>query len=353
MSSIVVNTIYSPLKLNGTADDTLSNNVAKIETIQFAKVAKRPWRIAFLFPHLKDPYWIGSNYGVISEAKRLGIQADIFVAKGYNDLMGQLSAMDEAIAGNYDAIVISPISLTANNASILKAKAMGIPIFQMGNDSTSGALTSKITSSLKDMGLKAMQWVVEDAQRRGLTAINIALLPGPEDAGWVKGEVDGTMEIIKNARIKIKLLAIKYGDSDRILQTQLARKMLFQFGENLHYVIGCSGCAPAVIQPLNELQLQNKISIVAYDLTQEIKEHIRKGHIKAAADTKAVSQAKVAIHTAINFLENRHVIMPHTILIPIDLVDANNFKTYPFQTSLAPFRYTPQIFYKPKNKLLH
>lgn len=344
---ISIHTIYAPLKANSTADEALATSEVKTELLRIAKPAKRPWRIAFLFPHLKDPYWIGSNYGVINEAKRLGIETDIFIAKGYNDLIGQISAMDEAIAAHYDAIVISPISLTANNPSIAKAKAMGVPVFQMANDSTSDALTTKITSSLKGMGVKAMQWVVEDAKKRGLSTINIALLPGPEDAGWVKGEVDGTIETIKNADMKINLVAIKYGDSDRIIQAQLARKLLFQFGDKLHYLIGCTGCAPAAIDPLNELKLQNKIKIVAYDLTQEIKEHIRKGNIKAAADTKAVSQARVTMNTVVNYLENPKAAIPHTILVPLGLVDADNFNVYPFNTSIAPLNYTPKLFYKP------
>jgi protein TorT len=344
---IEIHTIYTALKANSTADEALATSEVKTEFLKIMKSAKRPWRIAFIFPHLKDPYWIGSNYGVMSEAKRLGVEVDIFVAKGYNDLIGQITRMDEAIALHYDAIVISPISLTANNPSIIKAKTMGVPIFQMSNDSTSDALTTKITSSLKGMGVKAMQWVIEDAQRRGLSTINIALLPGPEDAGWVKGEVDGNKETIKNSNIKINLVAIRYGDSDRIIQTQLARNLLFQFGDKLNYLIGCTGCAPAAIFPLNELKLQKKIKIVAYDLTQEIKEHIRKGNIKAAADTKAVSQARVTMNTVVNYLENRNATMPHTILIPLGLVDEYNFKNYPFNTSIAPLNYSPLLSYKP------
>ena len=115
-------------------------------------------------------------------------------------------------------------------------------------------------------------------------------------------------------------------------------------GINLHYLIGCTGCAPAAIAPLNELKLQNKIKIVAYDLTQEIKEHIRKGNIKAAADTKAVSQARVTMNTVVNYLENPNATIPHTILIPLGLVDADNFNVYPFNTSIAPLNYTPQLF---------
>ena len=43
--------------------------------------------------------------------------------------------MDEAIAAKYDAIVVSPISMTANNLSIAKARAAGIPVLELANDS--------------------------------------------------------------------------------------------------------------------------------------------------------------------------------------------------------------------------
>lgn len=347
IAPISIDAIYSPLKADSTADEALMTGTVKKEVIHMTTPASRPWRIAFLFPHLKDPYWIGSNYGVISEAMRLGIQTDIFVAKGYNDVIGQLIAMDDAIAAKYDAIVISPLSLTSSNNAITKAKSMGIPVFELANDSSSDALTTKVTTSLKGMGLKAMQWIIQDAQRRDLTSINIALLPGPENAAWVKGEVDGTMEAIQKASIKVNLISILYGDSDHIIQSQLARNMLLKFGNNIHYIIGCSGCAPAAVLPLKEMKLQNKIKIVAYDLTQEVKEHIRKGNIVASVDTKAVSQARVAINTVVNFLEKRKTNIPHTMLINLDLVDTQNFAKYPFHTSIAPQLFTPKLSYKP------
>lgn len=344
---IPVFSIFPPLKPHGSADEALASGHVVSGTYAMAAPASKPWRIAFLFPHLKDPYWIGCNYGVISEARRLGVAVDVFVADGYNDLIGQLRKMDEAIAAKYDAIVISPLSMTANNTSVAKARAKGIPVFELANDSTSDDLTIKVTTSLKSMGMDATQWVIRDAQKRGLKTINIALLPGPSDAGWVKGEVDGTREAAHKAAIKVNILDIKYGDSDRIGQSQLAAQLLAEHGKKLDYILGCTGCAPAAILPTRESGLQDKIKIVSYDLTREVAELIRKGDIVASADTKGVSQARVTINAALNYLEKRSKEVPHTILIKLGLVDQGSYTKYEFDTSTAPAAYVPVLSYAP------
>ncbi len=347
---IPVYSIFPPLKANGSADEALASGRVVQGFYGMATPASKPWRIAFLFPHVKDPYWIGCSYGVISEARRLGVAVDILPATGYNDLVGQLRRMDEAIAAKYDAIVISPISMTANNASIVKARAHGIAVFELANDSTSDDLTIKVTTSLKSMGLDATQWVIRDAKKRGLKTVNIALLPGPEDAGWVKGEVEGTREAASKAPIKLNIVSILYGDSDRIAQTQLAVKLLVEHGHTLDYILGCTGCAPAAILPIKEAGLSGQIKLVAFDLTSEIVSYIRKGEIAAAADTKGVSQVRVSINAAVNYLEARNKILPHTILVKVGLVDQSNFNTYQFNTSIAPEGYSTVFSYTPKNR---
>jgi len=344
---IPVFAIYPPLKPNGSADDALASGRVHHEQYPMAAPASKPWRIAFLFPHLKDPYWAGCNYGLISEARRLGVAVDVFTADGYDDLVGQLRQMDDAVAAKYDAIVLSPLSLTANNASIAKARAAGIAVFELANDSTSDDLTIKVTTSLKGMGVDATQWAIRDAQRRGLKVINIAMLPGPMDAGWVKGEIEGTLEAVRKAPIRVNVVDIKYGDSDRIVQTQLAAQLLAEHGKTLDYLLGCTGCAPAAVLPVKEAGLSGKVRIVAYDLTREIVGLIRSGAISAAADTKGVSQARVVTNAAVNFLENRTRQVPHTILVKLGLVDQTSLATYPLDTSTAPEGYTPVLSVAP------
>ncbi|MBA5686905.1 TMAO reductase system periplasmic protein TorT [Duganella sp. LX47W] len=344
---IPVLSIFRPLQANGTADDAIASGRVVAGHYPMTARASKHWRIAFLFPHLKDPYWVGCSYGVISEAHRLGVAVDILAADGYDDLPGQLRLTDQAIAAKYDAIVLSPIGMTANNASIAKARAAGIPVFELANDSRSDDLTIKVTTSLRAMGLEAMGWAVRDAQRRGLKAINVGLLPGPMGAGWVKGEVDGSRIGAQQAPIQVNIIDIRYGDSDFKGQTRLARQMLAKYGNKLDYLIGCTGCAPAAVQPVKDAGLAGKIRIVAYDLTDDIARLIHNKEIVAAADTKGVSQARVAINAAVSTLEGRNKELPHTILVKLGLVDQLNFATYPFDTSIAPDGYKTVLSYDP------
>ncbi|SDG17414.1 MULTISPECIES: TMAO reductase system periplasmic protein TorT [unclassified Duganella] len=344
---IPVSAIFRPLQANGTADDALASG--RVVTGQYgpAMHASKRWRIAFLFPHTKDPYWSGVAYGVISEARRLGVAADILPSAGYDDLQGQLRKMNEAIAAKYDAIVVSPISMTANNASIAKARAAGITVLELANDSRSDDLHLKVTTSLRGMGLEATRWVIRDAQQRGLKSINIALLPGPMGAGWVKGEVDGTRIAAQEAPIEVNILDIRYGDSERGLQAQLAGRILARHGRRLDYLLDCTGCAPAALGPLKSAGLAEQVRVVAYDLTSEIMHLIRSKEIAAAADTKGVSQARVAINAAVNLLEGRAKEQPHTVLVKLGMLDQQNLASYPFDTSIAPDGHKLQLSYDP------
>jgi len=338
--------VYPPFRHHASADDALAGGRVVSSQYRMAQRASKPWRIAFLFPHIKDPYWVGCDYGVISEARRLGVAADIFPANGYDDLIGQLIRMDEAIAAKYDAIVISPISYTANNAAIRQARAHGIPVFELANDSTSDDLTLKVTTSLKSMGIDATEWVIRDAQQRGLKTVNIALLPGPAEAGWVRGEVEGTREAARQAKMRVNIVDIKYGDSDRIVQAQLAAQLLAENGSRLDYIIGCTGCAPAAILPVKEARLDKRIRIVAYDLTREIVGLIQRGEIVAAADTRGVSQARVVTDAAVSFLEGGRN-MPRVILVQLGMVERSNFAQYDFDASTAPAGFVPVFSYAP------
>ncbi|MYM81621.1 TMAO reductase system periplasmic protein TorT [Duganella sp. FT50W] len=344
---IPVQSIFRPLQAQGTADDALASGRVVAGTYGPAPRASKRWRIAFLFPHMKDPYWSGVAYGVISEARRLGVAADILPASGYDDLQGQLKKMDQVIAARYDAIVLSPISMTANNASIAKARAAGITVLELANDSRSDELDLKVTTSLRGMGLEATRWVIRDAQRRGLKSINLALLPGPMGAGWVKGEVDGTRIAAQEAAIEVNILDIRYGDSERGLQSELTARILARHGRRLDYLLGCTGCAPAALAPLKAAGLSDRVRVVAYDLTSDIAHLIRTKAIAAAADTRGVSQARVAINAAVNLLEGRGGERPHTILVKLGMVDQQNLASYPFDSSIAPEGYKAQLSYVP------
>ncbi|HTZ66407.1 MAG TPA: substrate-binding domain-containing protein, partial [Roseiarcus sp.] len=72
--------------------------------------ASKPWNICVLFPHMKDTFWVAVDYGVVEEAKRMGVNMTLYQAGGYENLPKQLSQFDDCMAGNFDAIIVGPIS---------------------------------------------------------------------------------------------------------------------------------------------------------------------------------------------------------------------------------------------------
>ena len=48
------------------------------------KAAKK-WNICVSFPHMKDAYWMGVDYGVVEESKRLGVKMQLVEAGGYTE----------------------------------------------------------------------------------------------------------------------------------------------------------------------------------------------------------------------------------------------------------------------------
>src|SRR6218665_4005270 len=91
--------------------------------------ASRPWRIVALFPHMKDSFWVSVDYGLVEQARRLGVSLRILHAGGYENLAVQREQMQNCIrSGDTDAIVLGAISIDGLNDLVTEAKAKGIVV---------------------------------------------------------------------------------------------------------------------------------------------------------------------------------------------------------------------------------
>ena len=77
------------------------NALEKLPLVEYAplKVSEvnKKHHICVSFPHLKDSYWVGVAYGIISEGRRLGQKITLFEAGGYTNLATQLRQVDDCL----------------------------------------------------------------------------------------------------------------------------------------------------------------------------------------------------------------------------------------------------------------
>jgi protein TorT len=51
----------------------LDSGSAKESEYSPLEKAAKPWNICVLFPHMKDTFWVAADYGVVEEARRMGV----------------------------------------------------------------------------------------------------------------------------------------------------------------------------------------------------------------------------------------------------------------------------------------
>jgi len=142
------------------------------------------WRIGVSFPHMKDAYWLAVNYGIVDEARRLGVGLDLVQAGGYEHLDRQIEQIREQAASGIDGVVIASISLSGMDTLVADLARAGIPVIDAVNGMNSDHLAAKSLVSFGEMGGLAGSYLAERHQGPGDTA-RVAWFPGPEAAGWV------------------------------------------------------------------------------------------------------------------------------------------------------------------------
>ena len=77
-----------------------NGDLKQVEQIAYVPLdkAEKPWKLCVLFPHMQDTYWLSVDYGIVEEAKRLGVKINLYQAGGYTQLPKQISQYDDCMA---------------------------------------------------------------------------------------------------------------------------------------------------------------------------------------------------------------------------------------------------------------
>lgn len=308
----------------------MSSPRSDMEYTPLEKAAKK-WNICVSFPHMKDAYWSAVNYGVVEESKRLGISMQLVEAGGYVNLNKQISQIEDCVASGADAVVIGAISYEGLNNLVSEIRKKDIPVIDVINGMSSKELTAKSLVSFGEMGSKAGEFLVE-LHPKGSETVNIAWFPGPPGAGWVEAGNKGFSEAVEKGAIKI--VATKYGDTGKEVQSRLVEDTLEAFPDEIDYIVGTAVTAEAATSIVRARGLDKKVKIVSYYFTPGVYQGIKSNRIMAAPTDSTVIQGRIAIDQAVRALEGK----PYSKHVgpKLYVVDSNNVNTFDRDSSLAP-----------------
>lgn len=262
--------------------------------------ADRNYSIGVLFPHMKDPYWLAVNYGIIQRAQTIGISIRLLDAGDYKNLGKQREQLtkDLMAAPRVDGIILASISYDALDAAVAKVVGQGVPVVEVINDIHAPDISAKALVSFYDMGYHAGEYVLADSQGRDIT---VAFLPGPEDAGWAPESFAGFQKAIEG-NPQITVLDPEYGAPTPEMQTQILN-FLLSGNEGIDYIVCNAVAASAAVDVLEKHRDRHPDArIVGTYIIPEVYDYIRSGKIAAAPTDLTVHQGHMSVDMIVRIL---------------------------------------------------
>lgn len=296
--------------------------------------ATRPWRLCVLYPHLKDAYWLSVNFGMVEEARRLGVAFDVFEAGGYPNLARQLEQLRGCESADFDAVILGAVSYEGLTPEVERIAALK-PVIAAVNDIDDRGITAKASVPWYEMGAAAGLFIAE-RHPPGSPTVEVGWFPGPERAGWVGFVEAGFRDAVANSSASI--VATRYGDTGTEEQVLLVEELLDEMPE-LDYLVGSGPMAEAAVSVLRDRGLTDRISVVSTYFSHAVYRGLKREKILAAPTDSPVLQGRLAVEMAIRALEDR-LVVTHAGP-PISMIVAEGADGSSVAGSLAPASFVP------------
>ncbi|SDZ29005.1 monosaccharide ABC transporter substrate-binding protein, CUT2 family [Micromonospora pattaloongensis] len=299
-------------------------------------VSKR-WKICFAVPHVSDPYWVAADFGAVEEARRLGVDLDVYEAGGYTELSKQLNQIDDCVSSGAEAIVIGAISFNGLDAKVEQLVDQGIVVIDGLNGISNPKVSGRAVLNWREMG-----GAVGDYLKKQNKSEKVAWFPGPPGAGWAEDATAGFNDAIKGAPVSVA--ATKYGDTSKEVQLKLLEDTL-QADPGISVIAGTAVTADAAVAGNVG---GGKAKIYADYLIPSTFDAIKDGKVTCGVSDQPVIQARMAIDMAVRLLEKiplddqkgRAFPAPKLVCGPDAGADANLDSFIP-ETTFAPADFKP------------
>jgi ribose transport system substrate-binding protein len=210
-------------------------------------------------------YWQIVLAGARQAGKDLGVNVPELGAQSESDINGQISILENAVAGKPAAVVIAPTEFKALGAPIDTA-AKSVPIVGIDSSADSKAFTSFLTTDNEAGGKIAADGLAEAIKAKtGKVAGDVALINSLPGVGSLTARDKGFTEQIAAKYPDLKLVATKVADGQATTGLNITTDLLTAnpnlvgiFADNLIMAQGAG-------QAIAENKAAAKVALVGFD----------------------------------------------------------------------------------------
>lgn len=285
-----------------------------LPTLSFAQAKGT---IAIITPSHDNPFFKAEADGAAAKAAELGYEAMVLVHD--DDANKQNELFDSAIAAGVKAIILDNAGADASVAAVQKAKDAGIPSFLIDREITAtGVAVSQIVSN----NYQGAQLGAEEFVRLMGEAGDYAELVGKESDTNAGIRSKGYADVISQYP-ELKSVARQTANWSQTEAYTVMESML-QANPSIKGVISGNDTMAMGAWAALEAAGRTDVIVVGFDGSNDVRDSILKGGIKATVLQPAYAQAQMAVEQADKVVAGGTTGMEEKQLMDCVLINADN-----------------------------
>ncbi|MCW5222275.1 D-allose transporter substrate-binding protein [Verminephrobacter aporrectodeae subsp. tuberculatae] len=266
---------------------------------------------AIVLKTLASPYWVAMRDGIAAEARKRGVQADVFAAAGEDDITGQQRLLEDVVNKNYKAIGVAPISPVNLIQAMAAASKKGIYVVNIDERADMGQLSSAggsvvafLSTDNLALGEKAGGFILS---KMGSAGGKVAIVEGK--AGNASGDArrDGVRKALQT-QSNVQLVASLPGDWDRSRALDVSSTIL-QRNPDLKAIYAANDTmALGALQAVKNANKLGKVLVIGTDGVPEAIHSVKQGELTATVAQDSAAMGAKALGVMIDTLKSRPVI---------------------------------------------
>lgn len=278
-------------------------------------------KIAVVVSTLNNPWFVVLGETAKARAVELGYDATIFDSQ--NDTAKEAANFENIIAGGYQAILFNPTDANGSIASVLKAKAAGIPVFCIDREiNATNAATSQMLSDSYSGCVKLGQYFVKTVGKEGEYAELLGIVGDNNTWNRSKG-----FHSVVDRYLGLKMVAQQSGEFDRAKGLEVMESIL-QAHPNIKAVFcGNDAMAMGAYQALVTANKADVVKVFGFDGADDVVKLIAEGKIAATGMQFPKLMARQAAEYADSYVKGKRD-FAQKIPVPVELVTQQNVSKY-------------------------
>jgi len=282
-----------------------------------APSGRGPKLIVIITPSLDNPFFGQEALGAESRARELGYQTLKF-SHG-DDAYKQSELIDTAIARNAAAIILDNAGADASVAAVTRAKNAGIPVFLIDREiSARDAAAVQIVSNNYQGATLGAEAFADTLGERGA----YLELVGRESDTNAKIRSRGFHDVLDEYP-NLRMVARQSANWDQAQAFSVTQSVLQAHPEIKGVIAGNDTMALGAIAALESAR-RGDVVVVGFDGSNDARDAILAGKMRATALQPARRQARYAVELADRFLKTGATGQPEKLLMDCFLVDRAN-----------------------------